>query len=91
MRSEIQLVLAVSLLGVAPLTTARAACDTETARETTQIRYSQAMAAWQEADPTAYDAAHDQLRSDAVKAKRGGEVKLCQFWEKAIKASHNKE
>ena len=91
MKFNIRLVIAVSMIGLLPLAPARAACDTDEARHTTQIRYAQAMAAWQTNDPIAYEAAQEQLRSDGLKAKRAGQPKQCQFWEKAIKASHKKE
>jgi hypothetical protein len=73
-----------------PLAAAEAACDTEQGQEMARIHYSQAMAAWQQADPLAFDAAQEQLRADAAAARRGGAVKQCQFLEKAIKQAHSK-
>ena len=84
-------VVAIGVLAAIPLTGVQAACDTESARGNTQIRYAQAMATWQQNDAVAYEAAQDQLRIDAAVAKRGGAVKQCQFWEKTIRASHRSE
>jgi hypothetical protein len=80
------MVVGAALL-VVPLA-ARAACDSEQDRELVRIHYSQAMAAWQGNDPVGYEAAQEQMRTDAATARRGGEVKQCQFWEKAIKQAH---
>ena len=91
MTGNLQLLALVGLLAVVPLAGAKAACDTEQARTTTHIRYGQAMAAWQQNDQVAYEAAQEQLRTDAAKAKRGGAMKECQFWEKQIKAVHKQQ
>jgi hypothetical protein len=67
---------------------AQAACDTEQDRELVRIHYSQAMAAWQENDPLGYEAAQEQMKTDAARARHGGEVRQCQFWQNAIKQVH---
>ena len=90
MTVKVRLVVVAALLSASPLLV-HAACDTGDARQTTLIRYSQAMAAWQENDPILYEAAKDQLHADAAAARRRGELQLCQFREKAIRQSHKRE
>ena len=92
MTGNLRILFLVGLLAVVPLAGAKAACDSEEARETTHIRYGQAMAAWQQNDQVAYEAAQEQLRTDAAKAKRAGAVQECQFSrEKQIRAVHKQQ
>ncbi len=88
MTVRVRCFVAIGMLLAVPLAGAQAACDTETARETTHIRYAQAMAPWQQNAAMGYEAAQEQFRADAAVAKRDGAVKQCLFWEKAIRAAH---
>jgi len=76
--------LAAPALAAAPL---QGDCTTQTGRETMRARYSQAMVAWSSRDPKGYDDAQEQLRKDRAVAQRGGEVKLCGYWQRAIAQS----
>ena len=89
MMSRFGFCLGLALFAALPLA-AKAACDTDNARETTRIRYTQVLAEWQNDDATAYAAAQDQLHADAATAKRGGPLKVCQFQEKTIQQYHKK-
>jgi hypothetical protein len=90
MAIRVGFVLGVALLAGMPLAGASAACDTEDARELTQIHYAQVMANWQANDPDGYDAAQEWMTPQAAAARRAGDpVKRCQFFEKAIKAARN--
>jgi hypothetical protein len=78
----------VAALLLVPAVGAHAACTTPEARQTVQVRYAQAMAAWRQNDPTGFEAQDEQRLKDAATAKRSGELKECQFREKYIKLSH---